>query len=90
MSEREAAPADAVCQRVVGRRRTDPLCANTLDILLYVCDACHEWIHSHPDECDGDHLGLLLRSWDKGNGYVPISHGTIPRSDAEVGYDLPQ
>ena len=66
----------AIAHRHHKRRRTDPLCANTLDILIYVCDACHTWIHAHPDECDGDHLGLLLKTWDKGNGYVPISYGT--------------
>ena len=65
----------ALAHRHHKRRRTDPLCSNSLDILLYVCDACHEWIHAHPDKCDGDHLGLLLRTWDKGNGYVPISRG---------------
>ena len=75
----------AIAHRHHKRLRDDPLCVNTLDILLYACDACHRWIHANPKMAYD--LGLLIRKWDKGNGYVPISHGVVPTPEPEVGYD---
>ena len=70
----------ATAHRHHKRLRTDPACTNTLDCLLYICQACHDWIHGHPKEAK--ELGLLLGQWDKGNGYVPISAGTPAGGDA--------
>jgi hypothetical protein len=52
--------------------RSNPACTNDLDNLLYVCQACHSWIHGHPKEAYA--LGLLRRSTSAPN-YTPISAG---------------
>jgi hypothetical protein len=49
---------------------------NDLDNLLYVCDACHNWIHGHPAEAYK--LGLLRRSKSDPN-YGPMS--TVRRTN---------
>jgi len=51
-------------------QRNHPACTNDLSNLLYVCDACHTWIHAHPKESYA--LGLLLRGPQDMPGYLPV------------------